>query len=75
MSWRNKRDYLHNDKNINRVIVLTKGTRNEPIVVWVHDRRVKNTVNLKTIRNVLNHGKALVVKRTVNKSGCKLQRS
>jgi hypothetical protein len=37
---------LHDDKDINRIIVLTQGSRNEAIVVGVDYRGVQNTVNL-----------------------------
>lgn len=41
--------YLHENQNIQRVIVFTEGSRNEAVVVGIHHRRVKNAVNLKHI--------------------------
>lgn len=38
--------YLHDDQDIQGIIVFTKSTRYETIVMGVHDWRVKNTINL-----------------------------
>lgn len=41
-----KLNYLHDDKNIDGILIFTECPGNEAIIVGIHNGRVQNTVNL-----------------------------
>jgi hypothetical protein len=55
-----KLNYLHDDKNIDGILIFTECPGNEAIIVGIHNGRVQNTVNLNikhksvVIKNILS---------------------